>query len=216
MTYIFALRSVTDERLLPQLEAVFERCPELPAREQLPKAWRAVERVEPAPPRVTDSGIRRRRLRYRTLGVMLLLLGALLVVPEFLSAREISSSLVVGALALAWGSFVLIDRDRRTRKREKPETPAQRLLHELGGLGRAGAHAIFTGDALSVETPDGERVELGYAVFEMILETRDFLLLLDASRAVILQKNELSWGEWADFREFLAEKADIQIVPHGK
>ena len=215
MTYIFALRPLTDEWLLPQLEAMLARRPELEERTQTPQVWRAVELPSAPPQRPQDARTRRRRLRYRTLGVMMLLLGALLVIPE-LVAREISGSLIVGAIALAWGIFTLAERDRRVAERVHPETPAQRLLNDLGGLGRDGAHAIFNDDELALETPDGERVQFSYSDLESVLETRDLLLLSDESRALTLQKRELSWGEWAEFRDFLAEKADIQIVSHGK
>ncbi|MBQ9648656.1 MAG: YcxB family protein [Oscillospiraceae bacterium] len=217
MTYIFALCPVADEHMLTQLDAVLGRREELLEREQLPNVWRAIEKLEIAAPREAGGGMRRRRLRYRTLGAMLLLLGALLAIPELFELRELSVSLIVGVLAIVWGLFALVGQDRREAPKQKPpETAAQQLLHALGGVGRSGAYAIFSEDALAVETPDGERVEIGYAALEAVLETRDLLFLSDAAYAVTLQKRELSWGEWAEFRDFLVEKADVAIVPHGK
>ena len=208
MTCIFALRSVTDKTLLPQLAAALERHPELAEREQVPPVWRAPERIAVSASQAPDARTRRRRLRYKTLGVMMLILGVLLIVPE-LFARERSGSLLVGAIAFAWGVFTLAERDRKVQERERPETPPERLLCDLGGMGRDGAHAIFGEDELALETPDGERVAFPYGGVEYALETRDLLLLTGEARVVTLQKSEMSWGEWPEFRDFLAEKVEI-------
>lgn len=205
MTFIFALRSVTDKTLLPQFAAALEQHPELMERAQTPQVWRVVELPSAPPQRPQDARTRRRRLRYRTLGVMMLLLGALLVMPELI-VWEISGSLLVGVIAIAWGIFTLAERDRRVAERERPETPAQRLLHDLGGLGRDGAHAIFNENELALETPDGERMLFPYDGISYALETDDLLFLTGASWVVTLQKRELSMGEWPEFFDFLARK----------
>lgn len=213
MTCVFALRSVTDKALLPQFAAALEQCPELAEREQTPRVWRAPDRLEISAPQATDARTRRRRVRYKTLGTMMLLLGALLIIPELMRAREVSNTLLVGVIAVAWGVFTLVDRDRKAQEREKPETPPERLLHDLGGLGRDGAHAIFNENELALETPDGERARFPYDGIAYALETKDLLILTDETRTLTLQKGEMSWGEWEEFHVFLEEKlgALVQI-----
>lgn len=206
MTFIFALRSITEQALLPQLAAALEQHPELTEREQMPQVWRAPDFVTASEPRAIDARTRRRALRYHILGVMMLFLGALLVIPELMRFREASSSLTVGMLALAWGVFTLVRRDRKTQPRERVETPPERLLHDLGGLGRDGAHAIFNENELALETPDGERMIFPYDGIAYALETDDLLFLTGASWVVTLQKRELSLGERPEFFDFLARK----------
>ena len=214
MTYIFALRSVTDKRLLPQLDAALAAYSELGAREPLPKVWRAVDGTGIGTS-VSAAVLRRRRRRGVVMGILLLIMGFFLFVPDFLAHQPLSGSMLVGMGAFLWGIIALLGRDRKP-KEAAPETPAQQLLTELGGSGRKGAHAIFSEDALAVETPDGERAELGFAALDAVLETRDLLFLIGATCAVTLQKSELSWGEWPEFREFLAEKTEIEVVLHQK
>ena len=214
MTYIFALRPVTDERLLPQLDAVLEQRPELLEHGQLPKLWRAVDGLD-IQLSVPEATLRRRRLRYRALGVLLLVMSFFLFVPDFLAHQPLSGSMLVGVGAFIWGIFALLGQARQPKK-EVPETSAQRLLCDLGSPGRKGVHAIFSEDALAVETPDGDRDTIAYAAMERALETEELLVLADASRVVTLQKSELSWGEWEDFRAFLAEKVEVRAVPHER
>ena len=138
---------------------------------------------------------------------MMLLLGALLILPELMRGREVSGSLLVGAIAVAWGIFTLIERDRRVRVR--PETPPERLLHDLGGRGRDGAHAIFLENELVLETSDGERMLFPYDGIVYALETDDLLFLTVGEWVVTLQKRELSLGGWTDFLDLLARKVPV-------
>ena len=208
MACVFALRPVTDERLLPQLAAALERREELYARALLPDLWQG------APP-PSETVLRRRGTRRRIWGLLLLVLGVLLFAPGLAAPRELPGQLAVGAVALGWGAWALFG--EALRRKPDPDAPARRLLEALGDPSRRGAHAIFTDAALVLETPDGAHAEMGYGTVACALETRDLLLLADGARLVILQKSELTWGEWAGFREFLADRVGgLEIIPDRK
>ena len=215
--YLFELSPARDERLLPQLASALDKCAELSARKRLPALWKLVDRLR-AGGEAPAEVLRRRRIRRRVYGGVLTAAGLFLLIPALVPPRETPGALLVGAFAVAWGLYSLLRRggtgggNGGRPSLQRYEKEARRLMGHLAGAQRAELHLRFTDKALSVETAKGERKALPYEAFECAAETRELLLLHGKTGALVLQKQELTWGNWEAFRAFLIERG-VPVAP---
>lgn len=215
--YLFELGSVRDERFLPQLAAALDKCAELSARKRLPALWRVIDRLG-AVGEASEEVLRRRRIRRRIYGGVLTAAGLFLLIPALTAPRELSGALFVGAVAVVWGLYSLLRRGGTgggsggKALLQRYEKEARQLMERLSEAQRAELHIRFTGKGLIVETAKGERKAIPYEAFECAAETRELLLLYGKTSGLVLQKRELTWGNWEAFRAFLAERG-IPVAP---
>lgn len=221
--YLFELRPVRDERLLPQLAAALDKCGELSSRGRLPALWKLIDRMGGAQT-APEEVLRRRRTRRRIYGGVLTAAGLFLLIPALTAPRELTGPLLVGAFAVAWGLYSLLRRGGASgkggekRPLQRYEKEARQLLDGLAEAQRAGVYVRFTDKELTVEAA-GERKAVAYAAFACAAETRDLLLLRGEASGLVLQKRELAWGNWEAFRAFLSERgvpaAPVYDDPRG-
>lgn len=208
--YLFELKPARDERLLPQLAAALDKCEEQSSRGRLPALWKLIDRLSAAR-EVPEEVLRRRRRRRRIYGGVLAAAGLFLLIPALMPPLEMTGAIPVGALAVAWGFYSLLWRGGtgRGRKRKDPlqryEKEARLLLDRLAAAQRAGMHVRFTDREMAVEAA-GERKAIPYNAFECAAETHELLLLRGKKSALVLRKQELTWGNWEAFRAFLTER----------
>ena len=213
--YLFELKRVQNDRLLPQLAAALDKCVELSSRKRLPVLWRLTDRLGGAR-KVSEEVLRRRRIRRRIHGGILTATGLFLLIPALASPRETPGAVLVGALAVAWGLYSLLRRggsgEGGGRPLQRYENEARRLLEGLAEARRAGTHVRFTDKEMAVEAAEGERKAVSYSAFECAAETRELLLLRGKTSGLVLQKRELTWGNWEAFRAFLVKRG-VLVAP---
>ena len=208
--YLFELAPARDERLLPQLAAALDKCGELSERKRLPALWGVIDRLS-GTEKVSEEVLRRRRRRRRMYGGVLIAAGLFLLIPALMPPRELTGPIVVGALATAWGLCSLLWRGGTgkagggKRSLQRYEKEARRLMERLAEPRRAGMYVRFTDKEIAMEAA-GERKAVSYGAFECAAETRELLLLHGKTSGLVLQKRELTWGNWEAFRAFLAER----------
>lgn len=97
-----------DERrgLREQLARALEKRMELNSRKVMPKLWAVTDRLRSVP-KAPEPVLRRRRVRYKIYGVILLVLGLLLLIPGLMEPEELSAPLAAGALATVSGVLYL-------------------------------------------------------------------------------------------------------------
>ena len=215
--YLFELAPVRDERLVPQLAAALDKCEEMVSRKRVPGLWKRIDRLNGAQ-RAPEEVLRRRRTRRRIYGGVLIAAGLFLLIPALVPPRDLPGPLVVGALAVAWGLYSLLRRGGTgktggggQRSRRRYEKEARLLMERLAGAQRTGMYVRFTDKEVAVEAA-GERKTIAYGAFACAAETRELLLLRGEASGLVLQKRELTWGNWEAFRAFLTERG-VTVAP---
>lgn len=214
--YLFELRPTYDERLLSQLVVALDKCEELSSRRHLPGLWRLIDRLRGAQ-RAPEAVLRRRRVRRRIYGAVLIAAGLFLLIPALTAPRELPGPLLVGALAVVWGLYSLLLRggtggtSGKKSAMQRYEKEARLLLEGLAEARRAGMHIRFADREVAMEAAGGRKA-IPYSAFECAAETRELLLLRGKASGLVLQKRELTWGNWEAFRAFLSERG-VVVAP---
>ncbi len=221
MEYVFELKPARSEQFLPQLAAALDKCEELASRKGLPWLWKLYARFRGLP-KAWDKTLRWSRILYRVAGVILIAAGLVLFVPGLMAPRELTGPLIVGALSVTWGVYCLFRRVGQGRRGDGKRRLPKRMVKEARSLAdgladpqRAGVHVRFTEREMAFESTQGARQTLSYDTFLCGAETRELLLLRGKESGFVLQKRELTWGAWPEFRAFLMARG-VLLAPAGE
>ena len=210
MDYRFAATCVTAEEkaaLQPQLAWALDRRLELHSRRTMPGMWAVTDRLN-SMPRASETVRKRRRVRYRIYGVVLLGLGLFLLIPSLMEPRELAVPLAAGALCVISGVAYLRPRRRGPSRRERRQ--AERLLAAMADSG--GGDISFDGEGVSVRAGESLR-QIPYGEMNAVIETKDlFVLSFSKTSALILKKRDMAGGDPAAFLPFLAERTGLAPV----
>ena len=195
MDYTFELRPLRNPAVLAQLADALEERAQLLAHPRRKKgALSPKERL------------RRRKLRYRLYLAALTFMGVVLLAFA-LAARELKTLLGGAALTGCCALWLWQSREARPPRAASKD----QLMTQAGRAERAGARVVFSEDGMRICPARGGE-ELGpYGDILFAFESDDLLVLTGQSRAVALQTLELSWGDWAEFRAFLALRIDEYV-----
>lgn len=213
MDFHFTATSVTAEEkaaFLPQLAWALDKRLELHSRRTMPGVWSVTDRLNRMP-KAPEAVRKRRRVRYRIYGVILLVLGLFLLIPALMEPQELAVPLVVGALCVVSGILYLRPRRKGPHRRERGQ--AQRLLAAMADAG--GGDVTFREDGVSVRA--GESLQqISYGEMNAVIETEDlFVLSFSNTSALVLKKRDMTEGEPASFLPFLAERTGLTPVMMG-
>ena len=207
MTFQFHTTPVTEEEkavFTPQLAMALDKRLELHSRRIMPGLWAVTDRLNRMP-RASEAVRKRRRVRYRIYGVILLILGLLLLVPGLMEPKELAAPLAVGALATVSGILYLRPRRNGPRRRERKQ--AEQLLAAMAGSGNG--DVAFAEEGVSVRAGESLR-QIPYVEMDAVIETKDLLVLsFSKASALILKKRDMIEGEPAALLPFLAERTGL-------
>ena len=177
---------------------------ELHSRKVVPKLWAVTDRLRSVP-KAPEPVLRRRRVRYKIYGVILLVLGLLLLIPGLMEPEELLAPLAAGALATVSGVLYLWPRRSGPPRRELAR--AEKLLETLGVS--ENRTVVFREEGAAVQA--GESIQdVPYTEFNALIETEDLYVLCFAQTgAFILRKRDMTEGEPAAFLSFLAERTGL-------
>lgn len=207
MTFQFHTTSVTEDEkavLTPQLAAALDKRLELHSRRTMPGLWSVTDRLN-GRPRAPEAVLKRRRVRYRIYGAVLLALGLFLLIPGLMEPRELTHLLVVGALCVVIGAVYLSPRRSGPARREQKQ--AEGLLTALAHAG--GEDVSFDSEGVSIRAGETRR-HIPYGEMNALIETRDlFVLSFSKTNALVLKKRDMTEGDPGAFLPFLTERTGI-------
>ena len=105
MDYEFQLSPYDGASLVPQVSCALEKRTESISREKYPKMWKITDHFNSK--KVSEIVLKRRRLRYRVYGILLIIMGAFLLIPGLMEPQELAVPLFAGILGLLLGVFTL-------------------------------------------------------------------------------------------------------------
>ena len=205
MGFTFQLSEYNQENMEAQVSKALEKRTELSSRRKFPWMWKAIDRLDGL--KVLSCVSRRRAIRYKIYGVVLLTLGIFLLVPGLMVPKELLVPLITGAICILLGLLYLLP--RRKKPSQKFHAAAVKLLagvRTAEQLGNAPILVCFAQDGMML--PNGEVVP--YDCFDAIAETESIYLLTWKERVTVLQKRDLIAGTHEDFLWFLEEKTDLK------
>ena len=98
MDYEFQLSPYDGASLVPQVSCALEKRTESISREKYPKMWKITDHFNSK--KVSEIVLKRRRLRYRVYGILLIIMGAFLLIPGLMEPQELAVPLFAGILGL--------------------------------------------------------------------------------------------------------------------
>lgn len=122
-------------------------------------------------------------------------------------ARERGALFGGAALIICCGAWLWLSWPRKSAR----AVPSGQLMQQAGKAERAGARVVFAEDGMSIQPARGGQELVPYGDILFAFELDDLLVLTGLSRAVALQTLELSWGDWEEFRDFLAQRVDEYV-----
>lgn len=210
MEFVFELEPVTGEELLPQLSAALQARTELVSRARNPKLWRASDRMG-AGPREDALTTKRRKLRYRIFGAVLLALGVFLFIPAITGRSLGLIPMLIGALSLFMGMQAFRWSSDKGLLKTSFDKPARQLLEGLAAPGRSGARVTFANAGIELRPSAGEPSGIDYRDVDFIFETADLVVFTDSQRIIVLRKAELAGGGIDGWRELIIKKTENYI-----
>ena len=187
--------------LLSQLARALDKRLEIHSRRTVPGIWSVTDRLN-SMAKAPEAVLRRRWVRYRIYGVILLILGLLLLIPALAEPGELTQLLVLGALCLLSGALYLRPRREGPRRREWDQ--AKKLLDVLADS--RGSEVVFDPEGVSVRAGESCR-QISYGEINALVETDDlYVLSFSTTGALILKKRDMTEGEPADFLPLLSER----------
>lgn len=207
MTFQFHTTPVTEEEkavFTPQLAMALDKRLELHSRRTMPGLWSVTDRLN-SMPRTSEAVLKRRQVRYRIYGVVLLVLGLFLLIPGLMEPQELAGLLAVGALCVVSGILYLRPRRRDPHRRERRQ--AEQLLTTMADSG--GADVAFDRNGVTIRTEASQR-RISDTDMNAVIETEDlFVLSFSRTSALILKKKDMTAGDPAVFLHDLAERTAL-------
>ena len=187
--------------LLPQVSRALEKRTEMVSRSRYPGIWKVTDRFAAVP----RKG-RRSKRRTRVMSILCLALGLFLLIPGLMDPRELWIPLLAGACAVGAGMGGLW-RGRRCGT-NRFDRAARMLLEGTPVPGADPPPAVsFCQTGMTLPGSGKSTDTVPYSRFECVIETADGFLLIWDTRALVLQKRDLTSGTVGDFRAFMMEKA---------
>ncbi|WP_101696566.1 hypothetical protein [Clostridium minihomine] len=206
MEFTFQLSSYHQDDLMEQVSRAMEKRTEWNSRRKLPKMWRVIERLDGS--KAPELVVRRRAIRYKVYGVILLAMGFFLVIPGLMEPKELLIPLVTGGICFLLGLIYLVPRKNPSRQFQ---AAAEKLLSGMQTFKQSeDAPALVHFMQKGMVLPDGKVVP--YDSFDAIVETESIYLFTWEERVTILQKQDLQNRTQEEFRVFLIENTRVKAA----
>jgi len=205
MEYVFVLSKYNEELFKPQVSKALEKRTELISRKQYPKLWKFTDKMN-SKAKVPEEVLKKRHIRYRVYGIILMIMGFFVLIPSLISPKEMLTPLLLGALSVCMG-IVYFRQGRKSKKKKLTsfDKAAVKLFSEYEQIPDSQIEAIFTDDEVKLE----DKITIGYGEIERIFVTEDLLILIWNKRITVLQKKDLASSNIEEFINFITNKTDI-------
>ena len=193
MDFIFQISGCPQGDWTPQLALALEKRTEAHSRRRLPGLWRTIDKL--GTPKMPEPVLKRRRIRYKIYGVILVLLGLFLLIPGLMEPEELKVPLLAGLFATGTGVLQLLPR------RKHPLKPALRTAEQLLKQRHTVPATTVRFDEQGIADDDAP---IPFAQIDTIVELQDLYLISWADKGLVLWKQELTEGTPEDFSAYLA------------
>lgn len=180
MDYEFQLSPYDGASLVPQVSCALEKRTESISREKYPKMWKITDHFNSK--KVSEIVLKRRRLRYRVYGILLIIMGAFLLIPGLMEPQELAVPLFAGILGLLLGVFTLWSSKAQKLQSERFNQAAVKLLKGLETP--PPVRVQFTQGGMKI----ADQQTVPYSDFNFIYETKDLFLLTWMNRITICKR----------------------------
>jgi hypothetical protein len=204
MEYVFVLREYDDVTFKSQVSKALEKRTELISRKEHPKLWKFVDKMN-SKEKASEEVVKKRHIRYRIYGIILMILGFFLLIPSLMEPEEMLTPLITGALSVFIG--VLYFGYGRKSKKDKLtsfDKAAIKLFSEYEKIPNDKVSVNFTNDEVKLE----EKATIGYSEIERVFITEDLIILIWNKKITVLQKKDLSSGNIEEFIDFITYKSN--------
>jgi len=194
MEFAFQVHGCPPGDWTEQLALALEQRTQAYSRQRLPGLWRTIDKL--GTPKMPEPVLKRRRVRYKIYGVILVLLGLFLLIPGLMEPETLQVPLLAGLFATGTGILQLLPRKRYPSKTMLKQ--ADQLLEQRRTIPDTTVH--FTEHGIA---DDGAPID--FSQIEVIVEAPDLFLIAWADKGLVLWKQELAAGAPEDFSKWLAE-----------
>lgn len=201
MEFLFQISKYNQDNLELQLSKALDKLAELNSRKRLPWLWKYIDRLNTVP-KAPMPVLRRRAVRYKIYGVILLIMGIYLLIPGLMEPKKLLVPLISGAISVSFGLVCLLPREKKPSR--KFHAAAVKLLATAQTSEQLG-DVSFTQEGMNL--PNEEVIS--YDCFKTIVDTENIYLLIWKDRVTILQKRDLLNGAHDDFLQFLEKKTNL-------
>jgi hypothetical protein len=204
MEYVFVLSEYDDAAFKSQVSKALEKRTELVSREEHPKLWKFTDKIN-SKGETSEEVLKKRHIRYRIYGIILMILGFFLLIPSLMDPKEMLFPLLFGAFTLGMG--ILYFRYGRKSKKDKLtsfDKAAIKLFSEYEKIPNDKVSVNFTNDEVKLE----EKATIGYSEIERVFITEDLIILIWNKKITVLQKKDLSSGNIEEFIDFITYKSN--------
>jgi len=181
-----------------QTALALEKRTEAVSRRMYPGLWRTTDRLNEN--KMPEDVLKRRRIRYKIYGVVLLLLGLFLLIPGLMDPKKLTVPLFAGLFASCNGLFQLLS--RKTHPGKRYLRAAKQLLAQRNTAPETTIRFDEAG-ICDEETP------IPFDRFDTIVEMPDLYLLTWNGKVLLLWKQELTNGSPDAFSSLLEQKHPV-------
>jgi len=200
--YVFKL-SKYDESLREQIARALNKKAEIISRDKYPGLWSMIDLLNSH--RADENTLKKRKIRYRIYGIILILLGIFLFVPGIMSPKTMMTPLLVGAVGIIAGISYI--KPRKTAPSKKIYAAADELIGKLKAIDTEGFEIKFTAkDGMLI----GDDI-IEYSKFNALVETDDLYVMTWNDKVTILKKSDLTEGDPEEFPYHLKNSTKLMM-----
>lgn len=211
--FIFQVSTLDKETLLPQISQALKKRVEIHSRQLMPKMWKQTDQMNE---KVSEEEQKKRQLRNKITGIILIVLGLALLIPGMFNQKKITALIIAGTIAVVVGLFK-VRSGVKPPKQEKFDSAAEEFLNgQAESIAEESVQVCFSDEEMITVMGDLEDLDQDAVTFdqiEFVMETRDMFFVVYQGRGVVLQKKDLDqeMGTLDEFREFINENVK-QII----
>ena len=200
MDFVFVLTKYNDAVFKPQVSRALELRTELLSRDKQQKLWKFVDKMN-SMKKAPEEVLKKRYVRYRIYGIILIFLGFFLLIPSVVRIKEIVIPLIWSIFAIALGLFYFRNGKKPKKVKETSfDKAAAKLFNDYKDL--PSVKVIFTDDKIQL----GENITIEYSNIERIFMTEDLFIIIWNERITVLQKKDLLSSNLEEFIGFIRSK----------
>lgn len=208
MEFLFRCTPYDQDALTQQLTCALETRMEHVSRQKHPRLWRVTDRLILAG-QTREEVLRRRRMRFRVYGILMLCMGLFLLLPGLMEPEELAVPLVAGALTTGTGIGALWC-SRKKRGNGTLRRAARRLLAGAEEMPEMEVRMDQRGMAL----PGGR--SMAWDQLTLVVESTDLLLLFWGEKITTLQKKDMVVGDVQGLLDTIRAQAGVPVLQPPK
>lgn len=203
MEFVFELSKYNNESFKRQVSKALEKRIELVSREEYPKMWEYIDKMN-SKGKASEEVLKKRRRRYRVYGIFLIFVGFFLLIPSLMDPEKMLIPLLAGTFSAGLGiAYFRYGRKTKKEKLTSFDRAAIQLFNEYEKISTEKVTVSFSDDKVQLAGNGA----IDYCEISEIFITEDFFILIWKERITVLQKKDLSTCNIEEFINFITSKS---------